>query len=513
MDNNVRDLRKDGQLDKAYKLGKQLCEEQSDNVWNKRDFAWVCYDRAKLSIQGENDDAFIASLKDIATLELDVEEKMIGENLSWLMGKWINQRIIPIMDQAERTQKIRMLLDIAIVLPQAVPSEGYVYFVRMVHCAMKDTSQYCEMMDRIGFDFLRPEDYQKTTIQSNGKKIMSMAEQLYIAYAKTLIRQMGQRPDHSSLRERIVTFLPQLSALIESHPEYQYPLYYKAKLLLALGEDQTVTDLLIPFVQSKSKDFWVWQILGESIVKTDEQMALSCYCRALLCNAPEEMVVNLREATARLMARAGFYNEARYEFDKAEAVRKEKWGKVTPIIMAAHAREWYKNADILANNQAFYKSHSSRAEDLLYAKDARPILITFVNEAKQIVNFIMEGDRRGFFKYARIFRNAPILGGVYNVVFQSYSESDISKVRWGKKWEASLDTSPFYQKVSGTINIHDGKQFGFVENMFVEPELIEKNSLLNGMQVSGMAVRSFDKKKGVYGWRIKFIQKSESNTI
>lgn len=52
----------------------------------------------------------------------------------------------------------------------------------------------------------------------------------------------------------------------------------------------------------------------------------------------------------------------------------------------------------------------------------------------------------------------------------------------------------------GVLKIPFGKPFGFVEDIFVAPHLIERLSLANGQRVAGTAKRKFDAKKGRDGW-------------
>jgi len=67
--------------------------------------------------------------------------------------------------------------------------------------------------------------------------------------------------------------LPKLEELIKRHPEYQYPPYYKAKLLLALGNEENALSAFLPFAIQKRNEFWVWELLAE-ICSTDKDKQL-----------------------------------------------------------------------------------------------------------------------------------------------------------------------------------------------------------------------------------------------
>ena len=123
---------------------------------------------------------------------------------------------------------------------------------------------------------------------------MALAEQVYIAYAKHLLPQRDMQGNVYFNREKAEEFLPLLEALGEKYPNYQYPPYFQAKLLLALGDHEDVLSALIPFARKKQNDFWVWEVLAEA-VEQDPEKVFSCHCRALICISPEEMLVGVRQ--------------------------------------------------------------------------------------------------------------------------------------------------------------------------------------------------------------------------
>jgi len=89
---------------------------------------------------------------------------------------------------------------------------------------------------------------------------MAIAEQAYIAYAKKLLEEeaTGPRGIHRKInKEKIKSFLVSLDKLIAEHPEYQYPPYYKAKLLLAIGDGKDALSAFIPYAKQKPNVFLI----------------------------------------------------------------------------------------------------------------------------------------------------------------------------------------------------------------------------------------------------------------
>jgi hypothetical protein len=68
--------------------------------------------------------------------------------------------------------------------------------------------------------------------------------------------------------------------------------------LLALGDKDNMLDSLLPFAKKKRNDFWVWQILSEAF-SNDPKKVFACYCKALSCKSPEEMLVGIRQKMAK----------------------------------------------------------------------------------------------------------------------------------------------------------------------------------------------------------------------
>lgn len=126
--------------------------------------------------------------------------------------------------------------------------------------------------------YLRQEDYVPF-INAKGQKCMTLAERVYIAYSKTLLK----KNDLGKIEE----FLPKLGELIEAHPEMLYSGYFCGKLLLALGSnDDEALKVVMPFAQKKSTEFWVWQLLSD-VFKDDSEKQLACLLRAVHCKTQE----------------------------------------------------------------------------------------------------------------------------------------------------------------------------------------------------------------------------------
>ncbi|MCU0409300.1 MAG: hypothetical protein MUD02_10160, partial [Bacteroidales bacterium] len=208
-----------------------------------------------------------------------------------------------------------------------------------------------------------PQDFQKDKLP-NGKEVMSIAEQAYIAYTKHLLPRQTQFGELIFDKEKALAFLPALSDIVENYPQFQYPAYFNAKLLLALGDKDNLLDKLLPFVKKKRNDFWAWEILAEAF-SNDAEKVFACYCKALSCNSPEEMLVSLRQKMAGLLIGKKLYNEAKTEIDLLVNARIEHGFKIPNEVVSWQAQEWFKNASSQKSNLLYYKEYIPVAESLL----------------------------------------------------------------------------------------------------------------------------------------------------
>lgn len=488
----IKELRQQGNLEAALEMAKAECLAEPDNIWPKRNISWVYYDYLKLNAHAGAFNEFLGWLNAIRELELTAEEKLLFGNVAWQVGRMGMSlaKLTPIPQQK------------GVQLFEAIKSfhfpkgeKGYSFLFNAFHKLLKGTGHYIVFSDWWDFNNFREEDWQKVKLE-NGKEMMALVEQAYIAYAKQLL------PGQAGFdREKAAAFLPRLEEVVENHPEYQYPPYFQAKLLLALGNRNNMLEALLPFARKKKNDFWVWEVIAEAFSE-DTDTVLACYCRALLCKSPKEMLVSLRQKMAGLMMEKGFYNEARTEINTLVAVRDDMGYKIPPEVVSWILEEWYQQASDLPSNLKFYKQHAFRADAILYSDlPEERIFVEFVNKDKKMLNFIASENRLGYFKYERLLPDVKP-GDVLSVRFQGGSKEGLHQVYTAEKVQDEEFKSRFYKYVAGQVIIPEGKTFGFLEDAFISPALVAKYQLSDGSDLTGHAIKSYNKEKKQWGWRL-----------
>ncbi len=493
----IKELRQAGKLDEALQMAYQALETEPENIWNKRAAAWVHYDYLKKYAHPDFYESFKENLTKIKDLQLPEDEKMFFDNCAWQIGS-----LVFALQKAEHVDyaKINELFELIRDFHFIKPSEAYSFIYKAFHKGYQNWSNYLSFADWWNLDNFRSEDYLKEEFK--GKKIMAVAEQAYIAYSKKLLEGEPLDPFGQQRvidKEKIQSFLPKLDSLIDKHPDYQYPPYFKAKLLLASGSDENVLSAFIPFAKQKRNDFWVWELMAE-IFPDDKDIQFACYCKALSLKTPEDFLVKLRQTFSELLIERKLYNEAKTEIEKIIATREKKEWKLPNQIVQWIEQDWYKSSIVKKNNQDLYSNHIKQAEEILFQDIPEEIIaVEFVNENKSMLNFVKDKRKFGFFNYLGHLTK-PQIGDLLKVRFNGDGQNGFYKIVTAKKHDSNV-TSDAMKDFEGTIKIISPQNFGFITDIFIEPKIIKERKLTDGQSIKGRAILSFNKKKNEWGWK------------
>jgi hypothetical protein len=515
----IRDLRQEGRTDEAMELAmleltnatKLLSEiDTSDSnlhsllgqrenavVWAKRNLSWVHYDYLKKFHVENKDEAFIKELENIKALQLGPLEVMFYNNVAFIIG----QRIFKLSTNIPSSlSSIRSVFSLISEFAFERPSNALSFLAKALHKAFKKEDDYGKFASWFGLSNLQEADFQSEVLEG-GREVMSLAEQIYIGYAKHLLPKRSNIGETIFDKEKAQAFLPKLIELCEKYPHYQYPPYFHAKFLLALGTRQESLMALIPFARKKKKDFWVWSILGE-VFSNDREQVFNCYCKALSCRSPEEMLVALREKMVVLLIERNLLSQAKTEIELICKSRTNSGFPIPERIQSWKRLPWYENSNADSNNIRFYKPYAALAEELLYAEcPINEAIIIGLNSEKQFASFVINDRTFGFFKYRSFFRELKI-GDVLEVRIDDGTSESIYKFH-----TASLGDNPelrakYYREVEGFIKIPPNKDFAFLDDIWISPPKLKSLGLTNGGTYRGKAVRSYDKTKNKWSWKL-----------
>jgi hypothetical protein len=504
----VKELRTAGKIDEALAMAKHDLELKPDDIWCKRAIAWVYYDQLKHAAEQKDINKLNIQLENINALNLPAEEHMIFDSVAFQLGKLIFAIVSPNESCAALLDRI---FDQIKPMSFSKPSDAYSFLHKAFLKASNGWDKYDAFADWWDFSNFRNEDFVEE--EYNERKMMSMVEQAYIHYAKTLTSNVlfgiengnGSNDSVHSREQKIELFLEKLDDLISKHPQYVYPPYYKAKLLLTRGGKEQALKAFLPFAKQKKNDFWVWDLMAD-IYKDDPEIQFACYCKSLSCRIPSEFLVKTRYKFAQLLIPRGMFAEARFEIDKIIQDREKQGWKVTSNLLNLQNADWYKNATLKSSNLDLYKTYLSKAESLLYTNDPeKSILVTSVNSEKHMLNYAVTRSKIGFMNYEGLINN-PQPGQIYSVRFQKIDpDSGFSKVNTIRISESLQHEMLRFHE--GKIKMKEGATFAFVEDYFIGPELVNQFNLKDGDFISFKAMLSFNKKKNEWGWKVISISK------
>lgn len=465
-------------------------------LWAKRSLAWVYYDYLGKYAKQPNYDLFFENLLKIKELQLPSEEKLIYDSCAWQIGSMVFS--LQKMDPVEY-DKINMIFDIIQDFLFTRPSNAFSFLFKAFHKGYHFWDRYLEFAEWWNFENFRTEDFLED--EYNGKKSMALAEQGYIAYSKKLLEGevLDASVQHRELnKERVQAFLPQLDLIIEKYPGYQYPPYFKAKLLLALGKEENLLSVFLPFAKKKRNDFWVWELLAEAF-QEDNDIYFACYCKALSLKTQDEYLVKTRQVLASMLIARSMFNEAKTEIEKIIETRTKNEWRIPYQVSSWIGQEWYKSATASRDNKEFYRKYVKNAEEILF-QDVREeiVVVEFVNEDKTMLNFVKDIRKHGFFNY-RGHLDSPRVGDILAVRFSDEGNNGFFKVLTARVTAPDTVTDAI-KSFDGTIKIIS-QGIGFVDDVFVEPRFIKEFKFTDGQMVKGKAILSFNKKKNQWGWK------------
>lgn len=529
----IKKLRAESRYEEAYQMSLNDLKEKPKDLWAARIHCWSIYYLIKKHVQAGQSAQAKHYLSEFDQLEMPAEETLIherigyfrtvlqenylrakalisqgnyreafevqvaeekvhGEELSWTMYYLLRgankSGVDSVSDSIELWGKFQQ---------KVVPGRKLVYklilqeLVKSPESWWNEKSQ-SEALEYLGlFDQLEEEDYLKPEVE--GKKLMSLAERLHIVYSKALLREKASEA-------KILNYLAKVvDPLLEGRNQMEYVAYFKAKLLLGTGDRKKGMQVLLPFVRKKQGEFWVWQVLAEAN-EEDDSVYLACLCKAAECSSKPEFLSGIRERLIGFLVRKADYGWAAAELDVLMQVREKMgWG------LRSHHRQ-YMGSDWYAKNKGMvdirkkYQEHVSIALQLLEEEgvyESERVLVTGLNKEKRLFYFLTEGgeEKQGKFK------ELPEIWGVYQVWGEWQSDRQCRVHRMSRVEGGDLD-QVFFKEVKENLRMGRDQAFGFLDDVFVEPKVIEQNGLKSGMRVHGLAVRTKVKGKNELGWKL-----------
>lgn len=477
---------KDGQVQKAYELAKADLEKNPANLWVHREMAWVLNHQMKNDADTGNYQNLIAHIDELKTLDLlsIPDDNIVFDNVLFKIAGFVRHHVAP--TDVDTPAKLSTIFS-KLKSYDFEASKGYSFLLSsFVRCS--NWHELADFLDWWDLDKLTQEDYTPYQMD-NGRQIMSVAEQAFIAQSKALLALND--------RERKESFLPKLNTLMETHPEMTYPGYFYGKLLLSLGTNtEEALRVVIPFARKKSTEFWVWQLLSDVFVnESDKQLA--CLIRAVNCHTQEHFLGKVRIKLASLYIQKNMYDYAKFQIDKVTQCYLSQGWHVPPEIANWINQSWINNVTPKDGSPIDYMAITN--EFLCEGTDEAIAVVTYFDKNSQKTLMVHGLEKRMSPKLR--FKANP--GTVLKI---NYIEESDGKPKILNAERVLLPDNLSYAKiVEGTINKKKEQPFAFLlsENgtrCYVPPSVVAHSQLADGQTAKCLIVNDYDKKNDRWSW-------------
>lgn len=539
----INQLRKNGDLEQALTLARDLLSRGPDELWNRRAAGWVLYDLAKKALRAKDYQAAQSYLAEFDAVALPAEDEVIHKQMTWLRGQlaahsttkpknphalaqyyqqlvqqfpdnglnigWELYQDLKALGEAKQASNGVALEFLRVYAQLNVEKPSQLHSTILIQ-ALKLIDNPAKLLDFIkwwGPENLRPEDFERYS--QDGRTYYSLAEKMATALSKSV--EEKQAP------EDVPLVLPLLEQLGNQYPDNIWMKYHQGKLLLLAGQTDAAKTLIVPVVRAKMSEAWAWELLA-GLHSDDPALELACLARALQSRQEEQFLVKIRLRLAAVLADRQDYPAARYEAEKVQAVYKANNWKLPQELNNLLGAPWYARTAPAADNSALYRTHAAQAEALVLA--SLPTLNGVISRqqperddkpGRAIISY-REGDmmatvsvKHKQFKWLKkaepgtpvAFRLTDDAGHPHILTLER---------RQGEAWDIFDSFTGHFQAVN---------QFGFVKDeasghdIFIPPYLVKPDFPTDGQTISGRAEYAEDPKKKQPGWRAVIIGLAE----
>lgn len=168
----------------------------------------------------------------------------------------------------------------------------------------------------------------------------------------------------------------------------------RGKVLMACGEYAEARQCVLQMIERKGKEYWAWSALGDTYLVEDESLALSAYCKALLCHPPLKFGAPLKLKVAKLLVKEQCLEEASIEVAEVLAGQNEVGKKSYEEAEQLSQSPWYVPNPSKEGNRDFYQTHKNAVLGAMYSDiswDTGMMLGTFTNNQKKFYKIAFAG--------------------------------------------------------------------------------------------------------------------------
>lgn len=358
-------------------------------------------------------------------------------------------------------------------------------------------------------DNLRPEDFERFRAEE-GKEYPSLAEKV--------IQQVGKEAASSDNSQEKEDILPRLDEAIERFPDNVWLKLDKTKVLLSLGMHDEALAFGLAVAKAKQNDYWAWGLLGDIVLRTDGEAALGCYCKALFCPADDKFTGKIRLKVAQRMVEDNNLSAAKLEIEIVARAKESEGHRIPEEVAELASQPWFTETQTATSNRDFYKAHIPAAEALLFGDlqwikaNAGEMFFVVDKEGKSKKRRMLfiessSGPMEASVPESKLGRRKLLPGDALRVKgeFDDRRRFKVFALE-GRESDSNWDVFPETKQFSEEVRVSNGMGFTASE-IFIPPPMLSLHRIEDGQTVAGTAVKSFNKKRGNWGWKALSIEK------
>jgi len=401
-------LRREGRLDEALEMGRELFKSGYDEIGGIRALGWVLYDLAKRALSNNDvpmarklvaeldslslgtDDQLLASKRDALRKRTEPGSEILAEARAAAKNDnrvkalqlyrqavkdiptsvdahtglgWEIYRALALLlrDENVPIDKVRTLLREYATLSQI--AKPCLLHSLVLTIAIRTADQFPKFPGFVrwwNITNLLPEDWLPKVGQ-DGKTYPALAERL----AETLYKVV-KAGDNTQDMLWITDFVKQA---LDRFPNQEWLPYHYGKLLVKQARFEEARKFALPVIRDKPHKFWAWYLLASTFVNDDEvSLRRACLCKALMSGGNGvSFLCNVILDLAMIMKADGALPEAKHEFVRYIGVRANNGWRVPDPIQVITSESWYSAVTPTKGNRAYYIKHAPAAEALLLA--------------------------------------------------------------------------------------------------------------------------------------------------
>lgn len=402
---DVFSMRKTGKLDEAYEMAIELMNTSASDEWNIKAFAWCLIDLIKRDAQCGKNENLHHYFDQLSNLDINVADEILTSQKEYVLKLCNpnNQKILKakyLSKQGDHSGALNLYKHIysngdrSIDVQTSLAWELYrvtkniieqtpINFSsakRLINDYLKLNTEkpsllhscILQLADKIakegklkmgtfvrlwGLENLRPEDYN-SFVSDNGNTYLSLAERV--------IQHASKDAFTNNSYEELIYILPYLNVCIDKYPDNIWLKLSKARTLMVTQQNDEAFSYGLEVVKNKINDYWAWELLGDINQQNSIDLAISCYCKALLCSQDINFVSKVKIKLAELLAKNGLISEAKLEVDNVLNYRTENDQKIPASAEVLTRSSWYQNVMSSTSNDQLYREKAAAAVELLY---------------------------------------------------------------------------------------------------------------------------------------------------